>query len=48
MRHELDLPHDSLDEMAEALEAAVEDEQRSELEAELQRAGPLLPPRGVR
>ncbi|HEV7713368.1 MAG TPA: SEC-C domain-containing protein [Asanoa sp.] len=37
VRHELDLPHDELDEMAEALEAAVEDEQRSELEAELRR-----------
>jgi uncharacterized protein YecA (UPF0149 family) len=37
VRHELDLPHDELDEMAEALEAAVEDEQRYELEAELSR-----------
>ena len=37
VRHELGLPHDELDEMAEALEAAVEDEQRAELEAELSR-----------
>ncbi|GIF53209.1 SEC-C motif-containing protein [Asanoa ferruginea] len=37
VRHELGLPHDQLDEMAEALEEAVEDEQRAELEAELSR-----------
>ncbi|HTF08485.1 MAG TPA: SEC-C domain-containing protein [Asanoa sp.] len=37
VRHELGLPHDALDEMAEELEAAVQDEQRSELEAELSR-----------
>ena len=35
VRHELDLPHDSLDEMAEELETAIEDEERLQLEAEL-------------
>ncbi len=35
VRHELDLPHDSLDEMAEELETAIEDEERRQLEAEL-------------
>ncbi|GIF65219.1 preprotein translocase SecA [Asanoa ishikariensis] len=40
VRHELELPHDELDEMAEELEAAEEAEQRAELTAAL--SGPVL------
>lgn len=40
VRHELGLPHDSLDEMAEELEAAAEEEHRAELTAAL--SGPVL------
>ncbi|SNT64998.1 SEC-C motif-containing protein [Asanoa hainanensis] len=40
VRHELELPHDDLDEMAEELEAAAEEEQRAELTAAL--SGPVL------